>query len=119
MTMDGMNANESLDLLLKGGHVIDPANDIDGKMDVGIKGNDIAQVAPDIPTANATTEQRPLGSWVVLKPRHNCIDHCFRRYAGEAILLLAPAGTLAMQRTRSAELVYLDDAIKQSTRCKT
>jgi dihydroorotase len=36
------------DLLLKGGHVIDPANGVDGKADVGIKGAKIARVAPDI-----------------------------------------------------------------------
>jgi dihydroorotase len=37
------------ELLLKGGHVIDPANGVDGKADVGIARKTIAQVAPDIP----------------------------------------------------------------------
>jgi len=37
------------DLLLKGGHVIDPQNHVDGPMDVAIKGNQIVAVAPDIP----------------------------------------------------------------------
>lgn len=40
-------------ILLKGGHVIDPANGIDGVMDVAIGGGRILQVAADIPTGNA------------------------------------------------------------------
>lgn len=36
------------DLLLKGGHVIDPKNDIDGPMDVAISEKEIAAVAEDI-----------------------------------------------------------------------
>jgi dihydroorotase len=41
------------DLLLKGGHVIDPANQIDGVMDVAIAGGNIARVAADIPAAQS------------------------------------------------------------------
>ena len=41
------------DLLLKGGHVIDPANGVDGKADVGIEDKKIARVAPDIPVSAA------------------------------------------------------------------
>ena len=41
------------DLLLKGGHVIDPANEIDGVMDVATAGDRIALVAPDIPEERA------------------------------------------------------------------
>ncbi len=36
------------DLLLKGGHVIDPQNNLDGTYDVAIKGRTIAAVGPDI-----------------------------------------------------------------------
>src|SRR5678815_3427010 len=36
------------DLLLKGGHVIDPANNIDQVMDVAVSGKRIAAVAPDL-----------------------------------------------------------------------
>ncbi len=49
-----MSDQPSFDLLLKGGHVIDPANGIDAPMDVGIKGSAIARVAADIPTSDAT-----------------------------------------------------------------
>lgn len=41
------------DLLLKGGHVIDPANNRDAVMDVAIAANKIAAVAPSIPADQA------------------------------------------------------------------
>ena len=41
------------DLLLKGGHVIDPANGINEAMDVGIAGRSIGGVAPNIPESDA------------------------------------------------------------------
>ena len=45
---------QSYDLLLKGGHVIDPANQIDQPMDVAISGDTIARVAPEIPVSQAS-----------------------------------------------------------------
>jgi dihydroorotase len=42
------------DLVLKGGHVLDPANHIDGIMDVAVSGGKIAAVAKDIPAGSAT-----------------------------------------------------------------
>ena len=39
---------QSYDLLIKGGHVIDPKNDIDGVIDIAISGDSIARVATDI-----------------------------------------------------------------------
>jgi len=44
---------QQIDILLKGGHVIDPKNKIDEQMDVAIVKGKIAQVAKDIPTNNA------------------------------------------------------------------
>ena len=44
---------QSYDLLLKGGHVIDPANGIDKVMDVAVTGSKIAAVAAGIPAAKA------------------------------------------------------------------
>ena len=43
------------DLLLKAGHVIDPANGLDSKMDVGIRDGKIAAVARDLPSSQAAT----------------------------------------------------------------
>ena len=45
--------SEKLELLLKGGHVIDPANEIDGVCDIGIKDGKIARVEPNIPATRA------------------------------------------------------------------
>lgn len=41
------------DLLIKGGHVIDPANHLDAAMDVAVSGGKIAAVEKDIPAATA------------------------------------------------------------------
>jgi dihydroorotase len=46
-------AQPRYDLLLKGGHVIDPANNLDAVRDVAISGNKIARVAASIPPAEA------------------------------------------------------------------
>ena len=48
----GVYAQE-YDLLLKGGHVIDPANDIDETMDVAVTDGKIARVAKNIPSSEA------------------------------------------------------------------
>jgi dihydroorotase len=44
---------QEIDILLKGGHVIDPKNKIDAKMDVAISKGKISQVGPDIPVRGA------------------------------------------------------------------
>ena len=49
----GETTQTSLDLLLKGGHVIDPKNNIDQAMDVGIADGKIARVAESIPETEA------------------------------------------------------------------
>lgn len=45
--------SQTYDLLLKGGHVIDPKNSRDGRLDVAITDGKIAAVASDIPASNA------------------------------------------------------------------
>ncbi|MBT4484876.1 MAG: amidohydrolase family protein, partial [Candidatus Latescibacteria bacterium] len=57
----GMNSPKSAfaqerkqyDLILKGGHVIDPANNINKIMDVAVSGGEIARVDRDIPAGDA------------------------------------------------------------------
>jgi dihydroorotase len=49
-----MTNSDKYDLLLKGGHVIDPANGIDEQRDVAIKDGKIAEVAVGIDTALAS-----------------------------------------------------------------
>lgn len=45
--------SQEIDILLKGGHLIDPGNNIDSPMDVAIAGGKILKVAKDIPSAGA------------------------------------------------------------------
>lgn len=47
------DAIEKYDLLLKNGHVIDPANGIDGLYDVAVSGGEITRVEAGIPSENA------------------------------------------------------------------
>jgi dihydroorotase len=44
---------QEIDILLKGGHVIDPKNNIDAVMDVAIANRKIHRVAPNIPASEA------------------------------------------------------------------
>ena len=46
-------AAQTYDLLLQGGHVIDPANGIDQVMDIAVTGDRIAKVAENIPPSHA------------------------------------------------------------------
>ena len=52
-------------LLLKGGHVIDPANGIDRRADVRLSAGRVAAVAPDIPPRSAETVLDVAGYYVV------------------------------------------------------
>jgi dihydroorotase len=52
------------DLLLKGGHVIDPKNNIDGVMDVAVLDKKIAKVAADIPSSEAAQTIDSTGLYV-------------------------------------------------------
>ena len=45
---------EEFDLVLKGGQVIDPANHLNGRMDVGIAAGKIVRLAPHIPSESAS-----------------------------------------------------------------
>src|SRR5262245_29575851 len=56
---------QELDLLIKGGHVIDPKNSIDRVMDVGIRAGKIARVAADIPERDARLVARAQNLYVM------------------------------------------------------
>jgi dihydroorotase len=45
--------SQEIDILLKGGHVIDPKNNIDSQMDVGIANGKILKIAAEIPVNSA------------------------------------------------------------------
>src|SRR5260370_10739271 len=57
-------AQPRYDLLLKGGHVIDPKNNIDKVMDVAVSGGKIALVAVSIPASEAKTTANVTGLYV-------------------------------------------------------
>ncbi len=59
-----LNAQPKYDLLLKGGHVIDPKNGIDRTMDVAISNGKIALVAPSINRQDATRTTDVSGLYV-------------------------------------------------------
>ena len=53
------------DLLIKGGHVIDAANDIDAQMDLAIAGRVVAAVEPEIPESHAGRVVDASGMYVI------------------------------------------------------
>lgn len=55
----------SYDVILKGGHVIDPAQGIDAPMDVAFKDGKVAAIAPAISTAEAPDARDVAGRYVV------------------------------------------------------
>jgi len=59
------NRVPSYDMLLKGGHVIDPSYNIFGPMDVAIADRKIVSVAPDIPASQAEKTVSVEGLYVV------------------------------------------------------
>src|SRR5436190_6320822 len=55
---------QEYDLLLKGGHIIDPKNKISGRRDVAIKDGRIAAVAAEIPVARAAKTVNVAGLYI-------------------------------------------------------
>src|SRR5947207_6131561 len=53
------------DIVLKGGHVIDPANGIDAIRDVAVSAGRIAAIRPDIPAAQARRLVDAAGLYIV------------------------------------------------------
>lgn len=78
----GARAAEPIyDLLLRGGHVIDPKNNLSAPMDVAIAGSKIARVAAGIPVAQARRVADVSGLYVV----PGLIDMHVHVYAGTGL----------------------------------
>ena len=61
----GVGQAPSYDLLIKGGHVLDPANNVDAVLDVAVSAGKIAAVAKDIPAAQAKKVVDAKGLYIV------------------------------------------------------
>jgi dihydroorotase len=61
----GLVRGQEYTLLIKGGHVIDPKNDVNGVMDVAIADGKVAEVAPNIDAARARRVADASGLYVV------------------------------------------------------
>ena len=59
-----LRAQTPYDLVLKGGHVIDPKNGIDSVLDVAVANGKIARVAANIPAAEAKVVADAAGLYV-------------------------------------------------------
>jgi len=73
------------ELLLKGGHVIDPKNKVDGVFDVGVKDGKVARIASSIPDSAAGNTIRVDGLYVV----PGLIDIHAHVYAGTGLRAIA------------------------------
>lgn len=65
MLVPAMAFSQGYDLLLKGGHLIDPKNEIDALMDVAVSGDSIARVAENIAESEAKQVIDVSGLYVV------------------------------------------------------
>ena len=84
----------SYDLILRGGHVVDPVNGLDGVHDVAFDGGRIAEVAPQI-TAPAAAEEDVTGLHVLpgLIDSHVHVSGWMGGAAGHNMLALAGVTT--------------------------
>jgi dihydroorotase len=109
-----MSAQEPrYDLLLKGGHVIDPANNLDGVMDVAVSKNNIAAVEKDIPAGQAGKVVNVSGLYVTpgLIDIHFHIGHGgapLNWFAPEARAHTAPLGIPADLALQSGVTTVVD-----------
>jgi len=87
---------QEIDLLLKGGHVIDAKNKINGKMDVAVKDGKIFRVAADIPASSAKKTVNVSGLYVTpgLIDIHGHVFHGTQpdNYLSDGLLALPPDG---------------------------
>jgi len=86
-----LNAQQ-IDILLKGGHVIDPKNKIDSKMDVAIVAGKIFKVAANIPVVNAKKVVNVVGFYVT----PGLIDLHVHVFAGSNLGQSAMDGTTSL-----------------------
>ena len=63
-----MGPNDKFDLLIKGGEVLDPSQNLRGRRDIGIRWGVIEAVEPDIPVDRALNVLSVGGKLVIRRP---------------------------------------------------
>ena len=95
-SLDGRAQDARFDLLLRGGHVIDPANQIDGPRDVAIAEGRIAAVKSDIDPARARRVVDVSGLYVtpgIIDVHAHCLAFGGERWGFPADMYLASGAT--------------------------
>jgi dihydroorotase len=91
-----VSSAQEIDLLLKGGHVIDAKNKIDSKMDVAVKDGKVYRVAADIPASSAKKTVNVTGLYVTpgLLDIHGHVFHGtdMNKYLSNSMDALPPDG---------------------------
>ena len=88
--------SQSYDIVIKGGHLIDPVNEIDQVMDVAVKGGKIAAIKNNIPATQA--KKVVYASGMIVSPglidmhSHNFHGTVPNRYLSNSFTALAPDG---------------------------
>jgi dihydroorotase len=105
--------NARYELLLKDGHVIDPANHVDGVLDVAVKNGKIAAVARNIPAREAAKLVDVAGLYVTpgLVDIHYHVGHGgapLNWFTPEAASKEAPLGVLADLALKSGVTTVVD-----------
>ena len=94
--MSGSLLAQNYDILIKGGHIIDPANNIDQVMDLAIKGNKIAAIEKKISANQAKTVVDASG--LIVSPglidmhTHNFYGTVHNRYLANSFTAVPPDG---------------------------
>ena len=94
--MSGSLLAQSYDIVIKGGHIIDPVNNIDKVMDLAIKGGKIAAIKKNIP--NAQTKKVIDASGLIVSPglidmhTHNFFGTEHNRYLANSYQAVPPDG---------------------------
>ncbi len=80
-----------IDLLLTGGRVVDPANDVDGPFDVAVEGGQIAALAPELEGRDARRRIDARGRWILpgLVDTHVHVSRPFGGFQGFSMLVRA------------------------------
>ena len=87
---------QNYDIVIKGGHIIDPVNNIDEVMDLAIKGNKIAAIEKNISAKQAKKEVDASG--LIVSPglidmhTHNFYGTVHDRYLANSFTAVPPDG---------------------------